>query len=279
VIKRFGLVAFIIFISIIVSGCQQLTDAPPKQKKPGKNEVVETHGSLENFQRLDQFIQNVQNQKKDKLRLTRYTIEGDPIYHDLDYDGTSLTYTYDTTQDKYGEGKVTISNCQGIEKQESETETKYMLLGCPEPYMEDLITISHDVDQEDYFAFELKYGVGMKNVINTKEQKLTKDLQNGETVAVSDFQFSKSELNQIYKLMVFANYLEKKDLTTKCNQKPYEAYELSVWINGSDRHFEWSECDKSNDGEEMTKLVDDIIAVLKNNPTYQALPDVKGNNE
>lgn len=278
-IKRFGLVAFFIFISIIVSGCQQPTDAPQKQLKPGKNEAVETHGRLENFQRLDQFVDNVQNQKKDKVRLTRYTIEGDPIYYDLGYDGTNLTSTYDTTKDKYGQGEITTSDCEGIEKQESETETKYILLGCQEPYMEDFITVSHDVDQEDYFAFELKYGVGKKNVINTKEQELTKDLQNGETVTVNDFQFSKQELNQIYKLLVFANYLEEKNLSTNCNQKPHESYELSVWINGADRHFEWSECDNGPDGQEMTKLVNDMIAVLKNNPTYQALPDVKGNYE
>jgi hypothetical protein len=276
--KRLGLVAFFTFISLIVSGCQT-TEAPAKQLAPGKNEVVETHGSLKNFQRLDLFVENVQNNKKDKVRLTRYTIEGDPIYHDLDYDGSKLTLTYDTTKDKFGQGEVTTSDCKSIEKQESETETKYLLAGCSASQMGELIAISHNVDQEDYFAFELKYGVDKKNVINTKEQKLIKDLQNGETVAVSDFQFSKQELNQIYKLLVFSDYLGEKRLSAKCNQKPHESYELTVWINEGSRHFEWTECDKGQDGEEMTKLAHDIFAVLKNNPTYQALPAVKGHYE
>lgn len=276
--EKIGVFAFFLFISLIVSGCQS-SDSPPKQTKPGKNEVVESHGRLENFQRLDQFVENVQNNKNDKVRLTRYTIEGDPIYHDLDYDGAKLTLTYDTTKDKFGQGEVTTTDCKSIEKQESETETKYLLSGCSASQMGELIAISHNVDQEDYFAFELKYGVDKKNVINTKEQKLVKDLQNGETMAVSDFQFTKQESNQIYKHMVFSNFREEKKLSTKCNQKPHESFELTIWINEGSRHFEWTECDKGRDGKEMTKLVEDIFTVLKDNPTYQALPAAKGHYE
>uniref|UniRef100_UPI0019679266 hypothetical protein n=1 Tax=Escherichia coli TaxID=562 RepID=UPI0019679266 len=77
---------------------------------------------------------------------------------------------------------------------------------------------------------QFKYGVNKKNDVDTVNQKLVKDLQNGETVTVSDFQFNRKELNQIYKAMVLANYLDEKNLTSDCNQKPHESYELTVWI-------------------------------------------------
>ncbi|WP_284037230.1 DUF4362 domain-containing protein [Neobacillus sp. 114] len=267
-----------LLICLLLSGCQS-TSAPPTKVKPGKNDVVETHGGLENFRRLDQFVKHVQNNKKDKVRLIRYTIEGDPIFHDLAYDGSNLKFTLDTTEDKFGQGEVTTTTCESIQKQESETETKYMLTGCPQQDMNELLVISHDVDKEDFFAFELKYGVGLKNAINTKDQKLIKDLQNGETVQVSDFQFTKQEINQIYKLMILSNYLNEKKLFAECNKKTYESYELKVWINSAERQYNWSECDKSKDGEVMTRLVQDIVAILKNNHTYQSLPEVKGSFE
>lgn len=116
----------------------------------------------------------------------------------------------------------------------------------------------------------------MKNKINTIDQELIKDLQNGEAVGVSDFQFSKDELNQLYKLMILSNYLDDKKLSTECNKVPFVSYELTVWINDAKQHFTWSECDKSKDGLQMSALVSDILAILKNNPVYQSLPEVKG---
>jgi hypothetical protein len=284
VFKKITSLVLFTFLTVFISGCgldkDVAGDKPTnsgQNKKPASNEVKEIHGMMENIERLNLFVENVQTGKDDKVRLTRYTIEGDPIYHDLAYHDSKLTIKIDTTEDKFGQGEVTTYVCKGIQKQESETETKYILEECPD--LTDLLTISHDVDKEDYFAFELKYGVGKKNAINTKEQKLIKDLQNGETVAVSDFQFSKMEMNVIYKQMLFSNYLGEKKLSTECNQKPFKSYEMNVWINSGERHFEWSECDKSYDGQEMSELVANILEILKKNTTYQSLPEVKGQYE
>ncbi|MGG3564339.1 DUF4362 domain-containing protein [Neobacillus rhizosphaerae] len=266
-----------LFIFVILSACQREENSTHKPYKPTANEIVETHGGIEHIERLDLFVKNMNYGKKDKVRLIRYTIEGDPIYYDLTYDGSQFTIKRDTREDQFGQGEVNTYLCKSIQKLESTTSTKYIVEECPK--LGDLLTISHDVDQEDQFDFELKYGVGLKNKINTKDQELIKDLQNGETVGVSDFQFSKDELNQIYKLMILSNYLEEKKLSTKCNMKPFVSYELTVWINDAQRHFAWSECDNSKDGKQMSALVSDIKSILKQNPVYQSLPEVKGSYE
>jgi hypothetical protein len=273
VTKRILMNVFILLLGVFIVGCQLnqpgTVDKPGINVKPKNNEVVDIHGQLENIERLDLFVKNVQAEKKDNVRLTRYTIEGDPIFHDLGFDGSKLTVKIDTTEDKFGQGEVETYLCKGIQKQESNTETKYILEECPD--IGELLTITHDIDKEDYFAFELKYGVGLKNKIDTKNQELIKDLQNGQTAAIMDFQFSKEEMNNIYKLMIFSNYLEEKKLSKECNQKPYESYELNVWINSAERHFEWTECDNSRDGKEMSKLVLNILEILRDNSTYQTL--------
>lgn len=265
---------FITLLGAVIAGCQQdqaNTDDVTNhiKMKPVVNEVKEIHGMVENIERLDLFVKNVQHQKKDQVRLTRYTIEGDPIFHDLAYDGSDLKVTYDSTEDKFGSGEVKIYVCKSIQKQESKTETKFILEECPG--LGEFLTISHDIDKEDYFAFALTFG---NDKVDTKNQELKKDLKNGEIATVKDFQFSKEEMNQIYKLMIFSNYLEEKKLSKKCHQKSYESYQLTVWINGAERQFEWTECDKSDDGKEMTALVQNILTILKNNPTYQTLPEV-----
>ncbi|SFB07907.1 MULTISPECIES: DUF4362 domain-containing protein [unclassified Bacillus (in: firmicutes)] len=243
----------------------------------GSDEIVERHGGLENIERLDKFITNVEKGLKDKVRLVRYTIEGDPIYHNIDYDGENLDYTVDNSEDEYGAGEVENYICKKIEMQETSTQMTYSLNGCPDSM--EILTISYDVDEQDLFAFRLKYGVGQKNLIDTKKEKLVKDLQNGEMAAVSDFQFSKDELNKIYKLMIFANYLEDKNLNNQCNQKPHESYDLHVWINGAERQFGWTECDDGQDGKVMSQLVKGILKVLEENPTYQTLPEASGSYE
>lgn len=264
----------ITIVFVLLSACQSEEDSTHKPYEPTANEVVQSHGGIEHLERLDQFVKNVNSGKKDKIRLIQYTIEGDPIYNDLTFDGYKLTIKEDTREDKFGQGIVNTFLCKGIQKQESTTSTKYIVEECPN--LGELLTISHDVDQQDTFDFEFKYGVGLKNKIDTKKQELIKDLQNGEEVSVSDFQFSKDEMNQIYKLMILSNYLEEKKLSTQCNKKPFVSYELTVWINDAQRHFAWSECDKSKDGKQMSELVADIKTVLKQNPVYKTLPEVKG---
>lgn len=253
--KTLIFIAFIIFLS----GCGEKEVNQPSNQ-PKLDEIIDKHGQVENRERLNEFVEMVRLNQKDKVRLTRYTIEGDPIYHDLDFDGGKLTLTIDTTEDQYGQGNVTTYECKGITLSESDTETKYLLEGCANGQTGELLTITHNVEIEDYFEFELKYG---KNEIDTKEMVLTKDLNNGQMLTISDFKLSTEHMNRIYKEMVYANYLQPKSLSNSCKEESYENYELNVWINGGTRNFLWTSCDQSKDGLEMTNLIENIIEIVE----------------
>jgi hypothetical protein len=284
--KRFTFI--LISVLMILSACGTNSSV----KEPGQasnnlnsvenNEIVNTHGNVKNLNRLDIFVENVEAKKSDEIKITHYTIEGDPIYDTVTFDEKQLKITNDSSEDKFGSGETFTYTCKNLTKNESDTELEYLLIDCDADGSSGnhpIVSIRYNLAEQDYFAFRLEFGVDQKNVIDTKNLEIVKDLQNGELVSVMDFQFSESEMQQIYKVLVLGGYLGEKQVSTQCKEKPLYSYKLKVWINQGEREFEWNRCDKSEDGTQMTKVADDIIEILKKNETYKGLPEVKGNYE
>jgi uncharacterized lipoprotein YehR (DUF1307 family) len=107
---------------VLISGCDQ-----PEEKvevdvwksvgdyEPQETDIVNTHGNVENLGRFENFYENVQNGKKDNIRIVYYTEEGDPILQDLSYDGIFFKSITDTRRDKFGEGSLIYLTCTNIE--------------------------------------------------------------------------------------------------------------------------------------------------------------------
>lgn len=269
----------ILISTIMLFGCGANSILSGSQYQPGKDDVVATHGNMNNLHIMDRFVNDFQHMRQSEMRIVQYTIEGDPILTDLKYDGKTINYTFDTTRDQYGNGSITTKQCQSIEKNETNVDMTYSLQCEGDSKDHRILYMDYDSSKEDYFGFHLKYGVNMKNEVNTKAKKLVKDLQNGETVVVDDFQFSTEELNKIYKSMKLAGFLESKELKTSCDMKPYQSYEMTIWINDAKKHYKWTECDHSEDGVRMKQMVREIIEVLQQNNTYKSLPETKGGYE
>lgn len=264
----------LIFLALIMSACGgQSTNS----NKIG--DVIDIHGNVEHLDRMDEFVQKASNYEEASIRVVHYTIEGDPIYHDLFVKEQNIELKYDTREDKFGSGRVTTYTCDKLERIETDTQLDYTLKGCTGDNKEWVILqLSFDVEKQDYFGFQLKYGYGVneKNEVDTVNKKLVKDLQNGETATINDFQLSTMELQTIYRKMVLSNYLGKKELVTACNQEPHQSYYLKVLINSGNREYRWSECDVSEDGKTMTELMNVIKDVVSQRDDYRKLPDVKG---
>lgn len=120
---------------VMLAGCSR-PYGPDEAEKRG--DIVDLHGMIRNEQRLEEFLSNVQKGRKDKVRITQYTVEADPVFHDLSYDGNSIRYRFDNSQDAYGDGKVRTSSCSGLSN-DTVTEhyasgdielTEYKLTGC-----------------------------------------------------------------------------------------------------------------------------------------------------
>jgi hypothetical protein len=129
----------ILLITIVIVGCQ---DKVPKYK-PSPEDVVNRYVEVENVERFQEFYHNVLNGKKDAVRVVNYTTEGDPLLHDLEYDGDVIKSTFDTRRDKFGEGSLHTATCNAIEVIETSQRTEYLLEGCGDYGYDEIITILH----------------------------------------------------------------------------------------------------------------------------------------
>ena len=86
--------------------------------------VVSGYKKMYNKDVLDKFVENVNNGKKGFMRLISYTIEGDMIITDIDFDGKIFEVCFDWTRDEYSSKEDRIYKYCKYEKFEEErTET------------------------------------------------------------------------------------------------------------------------------------------------------------
>ncbi|MFC4810436.1 DUF4362 domain-containing protein [Paenibacillus sp. GCM10023250] len=113
----------------------------PKPAKPYTSEeaakngdVVNVHGRYTNLDKWLAFAERVESGKDEpaQVRVTAYTIEGDPIFSELVYDGQAVHFTYDNAMDAFGKdlGRPSAT-CAGIGRQAGEDGVVlYALKGC-----------------------------------------------------------------------------------------------------------------------------------------------------
>ncbi|OIU70469.1 hypothetical protein BHE18_12210 [Rossellomorea aquimaris] len=123
-----------LFLVMLVGGCDEAGDKAEievgKPFAPASDDVVNRHGKIENLDQFEAFFENVQNDKKAHIRIVSYTIEGDPILHDLEYDGDVIHSFEDSRRDAYGSGETVKMKCRKIEFTPSDRQSEYNLKEC-----------------------------------------------------------------------------------------------------------------------------------------------------
>ena len=119
---------------------------PYSAEKAEKNgDVVNIFDKLMNIEKWDNFISNVNKKVSDQVRITQYTIEGDPIFYELVYDGDNIKFTYDNSLDSFGHDLNRPSaSCKKFGAKRSEDGQKYYSL------------TECDNDNGNYFYFPKK---------------------------------------------------------------------------------------------------------------------------
>lgn len=96
-----------------------------------KGDVVHTGNRVYNFERFKRFLNNYHNNKSTKIRVTGFTLEGDPIFVDLTVDGRNINYSYDNSNDKYGSKEIVKDICHKIvEKKNGQRKIEYLVTDC-----------------------------------------------------------------------------------------------------------------------------------------------------
>ncbi len=95
-------------------------------------DFVNGRGLTRNREQWDTFIANVEAGVQDELQIVRYTIEGDPVFDNLSFDGKTIMHRYDNTHDAFGSPGKTIDFCRTIEGKKKGDGTEYVLASCGE---------------------------------------------------------------------------------------------------------------------------------------------------
>ncbi|MFC7786365.1 DUF4362 domain-containing protein [Rossellomorea sp. GCM10028870] len=118
---------------VLVAGCNEHGDQVEvglgKQVadyEPAETDIVNTHGDVLNLEQFEEFYGNVKNGVEDRVRIVSYTDEGDPILHDLEFDGILIHSVRDSRQDTFGNGEIMEMTCKKIEHVEDGTMAKNM---------------------------------------------------------------------------------------------------------------------------------------------------------
>ncbi|MGR3762833.1 DUF4362 domain-containing protein [Rossellomorea sp. NS-SX7] len=128
-----------LLLVLLTGGCDQSGDQvevevgkPVADYELKETDIVNTHGNVKNLDRFEEFYKNVKNGKKEHIRVVFYTDEGDPILHDISYDGgTVFKSVMDTRRDKFGKGNIHTSTCTSIEYTNGEmADNVYRLKDC-----------------------------------------------------------------------------------------------------------------------------------------------------
>ncbi|MFC5472286.1 DUF4362 domain-containing protein [Cohnella suwonensis] len=126
---RSRIIVLALFSIIYLSGCG---NSKPYNYETAVDhgDIVDLHGKITNTKRLEEFNQNILQNNKDKIRITRITIEGDPLFFDFHFNGKEIKFRYDNSKDKYGTSNIRSTACKSLITRKSERGIEYSLNGC-----------------------------------------------------------------------------------------------------------------------------------------------------
>lgn len=98
-------------------------------------DVVQFLNRIENYEAWERFMQSVDEKNPDSVHHVAYTIEGDPLFMDIDFDGQQIHYKYDATHDRFGSSETAFVTCEKVVDEPLSAEfggpgTLYRLGGC-----------------------------------------------------------------------------------------------------------------------------------------------------
>lgn len=166
--------------------------------------------------------------------------------------------------------------------------TCFHLIGCSqenqvmeekEAVIEDSNTITIPEALPSDFDFIVEFGVRKKNVINTYEDTVTKDLV-ADGTATTNLTFTTEEMEKIYRKMKEINITGKKNtnLQTNCIQRPFSEDKWEITINGEviTHTISGQSCETSDDAKELIELRNYVFSLVKNKDEYKKIPEAEG---
>lgn len=142
--------------------------------------VVSGYKKMYNKDVLDKFVENVNNGKKGFMRLISYTIEGDMIITDIDFDGKIFEVCFDWTRDEYLSKEDRIykyCKYEKFEEERTETGTYYYVDSTLDGDLGKRDIVGYENNIEFINDYKFNYILSVKYDQNQEKnlEKITKD--------------------------------------------------------------------------------------------------------
>ena len=130
-------------ILLLLGICLLAACSYDSEKALKNGDVINMHGPIFNFDRFEQFLESVDAGKNASIRITNYTLEGNPTLYNLSFDGTSFDLVIDRSKNKErGDNPAKESmTCTEVITTEGEQLFIYTLEGCQQGSVVDSVLL------------------------------------------------------------------------------------------------------------------------------------------
>jgi hypothetical protein len=133
------LFSLILIIGItVVSACSY-----DSEKALNNGDVINMHGPIFNYSIFESFLDSVDSQKPDMVRITNFMLDGNPTFYNLNFDGSSIDLEIDKSKDKNrGKDSAKVKmTCTDLAVEDGQQLITYTLEGCDDDSSVESFTI------------------------------------------------------------------------------------------------------------------------------------------
>jgi hypothetical protein len=129
---------------LLFVGIWMLAACSYDSEKAVKNgDVINMNGPIFNFDRFEQFMDSVEASEAASVRITNYTLEGNPTLYNLNFDGSVINFEIDRSKNKErGDNPTKVNmSCTDLVSEEGQQLFIYKLEGCQQGSSVDSFTL------------------------------------------------------------------------------------------------------------------------------------------
>lgn len=130
---------------LLLTGCQDNEQAGTINQQEIEpiqtNRVIDQHGQVENLELFHQFLKATDENKQTSLEMTRYTIEGAPIYWKVDFQEGQYKIEVDNREDNFGSKNTENYTCDKLSKDVTGSLTDYNFKSCEGGFEINLLSV------------------------------------------------------------------------------------------------------------------------------------------
>lgn len=141
-----------IYVLMLIGTCLLAACSYDSEKAMENGDVINMNGPVYNFERFEQFLGSVEAEDSATVRISNFTLEGNPTLYNLKYDGTRFDLEIDSSKNKNrGDNPAKVKmTCSDLVSEEGQQLFTYTLEGCQQGTTSDSFNLLNVLKEEEH---------------------------------------------------------------------------------------------------------------------------------